>query len=275
MPVLFGVAASLLIGVSDYFGRYVARRSVAITTVIASLAVGVAGSLALVAVVPSAFTARDFGLGAASGGLVAIALALLYGGMSRSSSAVVSPIVGLGGVLVPVLFDVLTGEIPEGLEVVGFAVAIVSLLLTTFSPELGDRVWVGVTYGAGAGIAFGASLLLIGRTDIDSGMWAAVGQRLVGLVFLLGLATAWSRPRLLPPELRITGALTGLAGIGGIACFIAGAQRGSLAVVAVSGSMFPAVTAVLTSVFDEDVLRWWQMVGIAGVLTGVGLIAAA
>ena len=68
--------------------------------------------------------------------------------------------------------------------------------------------------------------------------------------------------------------LGGVAGMGGIACFMAGAQRGSLAVAAVSGSMFPAVTAVLAAMFDKDVLRWWQVIGIVGVLAGVGMIAA-
>ena len=55
--------------------------------------------------------------------------------------------------------------------------------------------------------------------------------------------------------------------------FLIGAQRGSLGEVAVASSMFPAVTAALAAVFDDETLRWWHLAGIAGVLTGVGLIA--
>lgn len=274
MPVFFGVMASLLIGISDYFGRYVTRRSVAITTVITALGAGVVVSLGLLVVVPSTFTARDFGLGAGSGALVGVALSLMYAGMARSSTAVVSPMVGLGGVLVPVVFDLATGANPTQLQVIGFVVAVVSLGLTTFSPELGDRMWIGLAYGSSAGLAFGVALSMIGRTDIESGMWAAFGQRLVGLLFLAGLASVSSRPLTLPEGLRTRASLGGVAGMCGIACFIAGAQRGSLAVVAVSGSMFPAVTAVLAAMFDKDVLRWWQVIGIVGVLAGVGMIAA-
>lgn len=275
MTVLFGVMSSLLIGVSDYFGRWATRRSVAVTTVIAMLGTGAVVSLVLIAIVPSAYTGRDFGLGAASGALVGTALALLYAGMARSSTAVVSPVVALGAVLVPVVFDIATGASLESLQIVGFAVAIASLVVTTFSPDLGDRVSTGLAFGSAAGLVFGVALLLIGRTDIDSGMWAAFGQRSVGVVFMLIFATVTSQPLVLPKALRSRGAAAGVFGILGIGCYIAGAQRGSLAVVAVTGSMFPAVTAVLAAWRDHDVLRWWQLVGIAGVITGLGLIAAA
>jgi drug/metabolite transporter (DMT)-like permease len=266
--------ASLLLGVGDYFGRYATRRSHALTTVIAMMVVGLAVSLVLVVVVPSTFTARDFGLGAGSGVLVGLALALVYAGMARSATAIVSPLVGVVSVAVPVVFDLITGDRPGRLQLVGFVVAVVSLIVTTFSPELGHRVWTGVLFGSGAGITFGASLILTGRTDIESGMWAAVGQRLVGAIFVVGLALAASQPRVLPRGVRGRGALAGVLGVSGVACFIAGAQRGSLAVVAVSGSMFPAVTVLMAVWFDDDILRWWQVIGIAGVLTGVGLIAA-
>ena len=37
--------------------------------------------------------------------------------------------------------------------------------------------------------------------------------------------------------------------------------------------MFPAVSATLAAAFDEDTLRWWQMIGILGVITGIALMA--
>ena len=275
MPVFFGVMSSLLLGVGDYFGRFATRRSAAVTTVIAMLGTGVVVSLILVAIVPSTFIFRDLGLGLASGILVGVALALLYSGMARSSTAVVSPVMALGGVMVPLTFDLVSGEKLERLAIIGIVVAVASLVLTTLSPELGDRVRVGVAFGSASGLTFGLSLLLIGRTDIDSGMWAAFGQRAAGFLILLALAGVWSQPRILPAGLRVRGALCGALTTGGVACFVAGAQRGSLALVAVSGSMFPVVTAVLARFLDDDVLRWWQVIGIVGVITGIGLIAVA
>ena len=274
MTVFFGAMTSILLGTSDYFGRFVTKRAAAATAVATVMAVGTVVGLALVTVVPSAFTGRDFGLGAGSGVVNGAALALLYAGMARSSTAVVSPIVALGMVLVPTVFDLSTGGSLATLQIAGFVVALLGLLLTTFSPELGDRVRTGLMYGSVGGLAAGVALLMIGRTDIDSGLWAAVGQRLTGAIFLLGVATATSLPRVLPSGLRVPGILAGVIAVGGIACFIAGSQRGSLSVVVVTGSMFPAVTAVLAWWFDDDALRWWQVVGIGLVLGGVGLIAA-
>jgi len=37
--------------------------------------------------------------------------------------------------------------------------------------------------------------------------------------------------------------------------------------------MFPAVTTGLATVFDDDQLRWWQAIGIAGAIAGTALIA--
>ena len=52
-----------------------------------------------------------------------------------------------------------------------------------------------------------------------------------------------------------------------------GTQRYDLAIVGVTGSLFPAVSAYLMYRFLGHPLRWWQGVGIAGVLAGTSLIA--
>ena len=64
-------------------------------------------------------------------------------------------------------------------------------------------------------------------------------------------------------------------GVGGLALlsFVYGTQRYDLAIVGVTGSLFPAVSAYLLYRFLGRPLRWWQAVGIAGVLAGTSLIA--
>jgi drug/metabolite transporter (DMT)-like permease len=67
--------------------------------------------------------------------------------------------------------------------------------------------------------------------------------------------------------------LSGVCGTGAIVAVAIGSQVGSLTAVAVSASMFPAVAATLSAAFDDDVLRWWQLLGILGVIGGIALIA--
>ena len=72
-----------------------------------------------------------------------------------------------------------------GVVWVGVGVAIVSLLLTTISPDLAWccrrsdrlRVWVGLRWGLMAGTLYGIGTLLGGLTSEASGMWSVVANR--------------------------------------------------------------------------------------------------
>jgi len=274
MPILFGVLASIGIGVSDYFGRYCTRRSNATTTVLTALLAGVALAAALTLVVPGERLGRDLALGAVSGLTVGFALMLMYRGLAVSSTAVVSPVVALFVALVPLLWDVARGAAFPVAVLGGAVLAVAGIVATTISPDLDGRVGAGLLLAVGSGLLFGVTMTTVGETSLDSGVWPAVGQRGVAWLTLLAFGTAKSLPRVLPRPLLWCGILSGAAGAMGMAMFILGAQRGALGPVAVASSMFPAVTAMLAYLFDDDDLRWWQGLGIGAALAGVGLIAA-
>ena len=275
MPVLFGLLASLGIGISDYLGRYCTRRSNATTTVATALMAGMGLALLLTVVVPSERLTRDIAMGAASGLTIGFALMFLYQGMAVSSTAVVSPLVAFFVAVVPLLWDVAGGADLSAAAIVGVTLAIAGIVITTISPDLRGRIGLGLMFAVASGLLFGIGMTIVGETDIDSGVWPAAGQRSVAWLTLLAYARIKSLPPLLPRELVWRGALSGAAGTAGMAMFILGAQRGSLGPVAVASSMFPAVTAVLAYLFDQEELRWWQAVGIAVALVGVALIASA
>ena len=214
-------------------------------------------------------------LGAASGLFVGVALALLYEAMATSSAAVAGPLVALGAALIPLGWDVLLGNRPSGLVLVGIVVAIASLLLVMYSPALKGTLRRGIGLSLMASVLFGASFVMIGEAGDDSGVWAPAAQRVTALVMMLGLATARHVPRLPQRSLMGPMLISGTCGSLAIVAFALGTQQGSLATVAVSASMFPAVSATLAAAFDEDTLRWWQMIGILGVITGIALMALA
>ncbi len=273
MPILLGILSSLGIGISDFFGRYATRRANATTTVLTALVTGTVTAAALTLVVSSDATWRDLGLGALSGVGVGFALMLMYRGMAVSSTALVSPIVAVFVAVVPLGWDVATGAELPGVVVVGVVIAIAGVVATTVSPDIHGDIRAGMVLAFSAGGVMGVAMTFVGETALDSGVWPAVSQRGTAWLTLAAYATTVQLPRLLPASLLRIGVLSGVAGTAGMTAFIVGAQRGSLAEVAVASSMFPAVTAVLAAVFDDEVLRWWHMAGIAAVLTGVGLIA--
>lgn len=273
MAVALGVLASILIGCSDYLGRFGTRRSNAITATSGAMLGGAVSAVLAVAVISGVFAWSDVGLGAVSGLFVGIALALLYEAMASSSAAVAGPVVALGAALVPVGWETARGSVPSATVAAGVAVALASLLVVMYSPSLLGTLRRGIGLSVVAAVLFGTAITLVGSSGDDSGAWAPAAQRVVALGVMLSLATVRRVPRLperwlMPPML-----LSGVCGTGAIVAVAIGSQIGSLTAVAVSASMFPAVAATLSAAFDDDVLRWWQLLGIVGVIGGIALIA--
>ena len=73
MPIVLGAVASVLIGCSDFLGRYGTRRSNAITATSGAMLGGAVSGLLALAFIPGVFAPRDIALGATSGLLVGVA----------------------------------------------------------------------------------------------------------------------------------------------------------------------------------------------------------
>ena len=233
---------------------------------------GLGVSVVLVLVVPSAITAADLLLGAASGVLIAIALSSMWHSLAVSSSAIASPIVAAFTALGPLGYGFATGERPTTATAIGIGVAVAGLLLAVIVPQTVENIGAGIAYATLGGLAFAMAIVLLGWTSVDSGMWPAVTQRAAAVAFMLVVTRARRIPQILPRSLRLAGLASGIAGGLGMASFIAGVQRGPVGEVSVAGSLYPVVTIALAVIFDDDTLRWWQAIGIAAVLAGTILI---
>lgn len=275
MPILLGVLASLFIGISDTFGRASSKRADSVSHVATQMLTGVVVSLPFVFLLGSEFIGRDLASGALSGVFVAAGLAVVYRGMAVSSSAVVAPTAAVLAALLPLAWDLVGGTRLQSLEIIGCVIAIASLGLTTFNPDLGDRVRQGLILAVVGGFMFGLSIVFAADTSEASGAWPAVAQRATGFLAMIPLALRRSVPVLLPKGVRRFGLGGGVAGAVGMVCWIIGSQQGDLGTVSVISSTYPAVVALLATQFDGDEIRWWQAVGIAGAITGSACIALA
>ena len=281
MTIALGLLFSAGVGVADFLGGWIARRAHALTTVatamIASVLVmtGLLVALGLADVVSSEAIGSDLLLGLLSGLMIGFGLAALYRGIAESSAAVVSPIASILAVLIPFGWDLATGGSLETLALVGGGVALVGVGFTTFSPELGDRVRVGVMWGVLGGIGFGASLTFLGQTGEDAGLYPAVMQRATSLVALVAATRLRGLPTVVPLDLRRAAIASGTLSAVAVAAFTVGAQQGSLAEIAITTALAPAVTAGLAAVYAGDPFRWWQMIGAGICCAGVAMVGAA
>jgi drug/metabolite transporter (DMT)-like permease len=274
MGAVLGLLAALSIGLSDLFGRRVVVASTAMTAALAMSVVAVVASVVTVVVIPSSFDTTDLLLGGVSGLGMGVGLSAYYGGISRSSATVVSPIAATLAAVVPLGVAVVSGADAPTLALVGAVVAIGGLLLITVGGGRYSNVATGVRWGVASGLGYGSGLaFLIGITD-DGGAWPAVHQRAAASVLLFIVATRLGIPVRPPRPARrdavLAGALVALSSV----LYLGGLRAGATAAV-VTTSMFPAASVAVGRIFFGDPVTRAQAVGLVVVLLGVAAVVGA
>jgi len=211
VPIILGAFASVLIGVSDTLGRAGAKRANAFSVVVMAMLGGVGVTLVSSFAIGGSPSTKDWLAGAASGFFISTGLAMSYIGMARSSAALVSPLAALLAAVVPLTWDVVgAGARPTSIAWLGCAIAVVSLGFTTFNPNLGSRIKVGVIYGLVAGLLYGGAVTTIGVTSEEAGVWPTVLQRTLGLVVVALIANRQGAPKVFNRSVAKVGILSGI-----------------------------------------------------------------
>jgi len=280
VAAVLALLSSLLWGGADFVGGTVSRRHRA------ALVVGVSQFAGLVTALVVAAAAGAFGddrgylpWAVLAGCAGVVGLVSFYAGLAAGTMGVVSPIAALG-VVVPVLYGLLHGERPSGPQLAGIAVAVVGVVLAS-GPELSGRAGVRPVVLAGvAAVGFGVALLAIAEGSRHSTLMTLVTMRTTS-VLLLGCALIVALTRGFPRGELLLGlrdlALVGFVGVADLSANLAfglASRRGAVSVVSVLGSLYPVVTTLLAGVLHHERLGRVQLVGVAGALSGVVLIAA-
>jgi drug/metabolite transporter (DMT)-like permease len=268
MGALLGALSAMSVGGSEAFGR---KGSL----VVGVLAVGVVSqgmaamtALVLAVLLSGEVLGPDLVRGALSGLGFGVGMVTYLGGVLRSSSTVVSPLVATMTVVIPFGVAISGSEEASILAVTGVGVAIVGLVMITLGGRATAGIRQGIVWGLTSGLGYGCGLAVLIDTSSASGPWPAVTQRLVACLLTLLLA-AGSRSRPFPPKgVRwpplLSGAFGGLAS----ALYVLGVQADALPA-AVTGAMFPAVSVALGRIVFGDVVRPPQLLGLGLVLAGV------
>ena len=283
LAVALGLGSSLCWGLADFFGGLQSRKRAMLAVLLVSQGV------ALLLLLPLALALADEGPSAAAVGWAAlggaagvVALGAFYRGLAIGTMSVVAPISATGAA-VPVLVGLVEGERPGLLQVAGMAAALAGVILASRecepAEELGDahrqagRAAVGLALVAALG--FGTFFVGIDRASATADVpWVIVISRSCSLVLVL-VAALLARPGL-PRDPVSFGALAiiGVLDLGANGLFAIATTKGLLSVVAVLGSLYPAVTVVLARVVLAERVSRVQEVGVALTLAGVVAISA-
>jgi drug/metabolite transporter (DMT)-like permease len=209
--------------------------------------------------------------GAASGVGSTLGTFALYQGLSVARMSVVATLSGVVTAVIPVIVGLALGNQLTTGAGIGIVIAIPAIGLVSWQPDGSGRreARVGLAYGLLAGVGFAILFVALDQAGTRSGAWPLVPGQLVSVVLIAPFARRGlrgvGRPSRTAALLTLgAGVLSGAANL----LFLAATGYGQLAIVAVLGALYPAVTVVLARAFLAE--RWT-----ASQAAGLGIAAAA
>ena len=271
--VAFALSSSLFYGGADFFGGLASRRHSAYQVLVLAGLIGVAAMTGLALVWGEGWPSLRAVLLAGSGGIVGtLGLIPLYRGIARGHTAVVSPIAGVIGAALPVLFAAFTAGWPSPIQLAGFAAAIPGIWLVTLTPTAREEEpHNGVLLGVLAGLAFGVYFVIIGM--IGGGpvfgplAVAKVGSCLLALGLLFASRSRWPSFTGNPAAI-VAGVLDPVAN----ALYLLAAGYTRLDVAAVLASLYPMATVFLARLVLKEQIGRVQWAGVGLCLAAIALI---
>jgi drug/metabolite transporter (DMT)-like permease len=198
-----------------------------------------------------------------------IAVGTLYRALAHGNIAVAAPITGIIGAAIPVAFSVVVDGAPRATQIAGCALGLAGVWLVTRSGERGGGL-AGAGLAAVAGVGFGVYFICFKQAGSESTFTPILIARTITFVGVLPLAllrgvlpqTDW---RALSPLAAASGVLDTLAN----AAFVVASQSGRLALVAVLGSLYPAMTVLLARLVLRERTTRTQNIGLGVVVAAI------
>jgi drug/metabolite transporter (DMT)-like permease len=263
-------------GVSDFLGGLQSRKIHVLVVVLVSQAFGLLFALvALPLIADQGLPASKFAIAVAGGASGAVGVIAFYRGMAIGAISVVTPIAGLG-VAVPVVVGLARGDEPATIQLVGVVVAVAAVALIGYEddPERRAVALRPVLLAVVAALGFGVFFVAVDAAASRDAAWTMVGVRLGGVlvaaIAVLAVRPSFASARPLLPVLAVVGFFDVLANM----LYAVATTKGLLPLVAVGGSLYPAVAILLAHEVLGERLDRLQKAGVGLALCGVVLIAA-
>ncbi|MHB8730292.1 MAG: EamA family transporter [bacterium] len=206
----------------------------------------------------------------------------LYQALAVGVMGVAAPVSAIIAAAMPVVFAALSEGLPTGLQLTGFALAMVAVWFISRPAEAalpgGRRQTRGLRLAILAGLGFGAFYIFISRARTDAVFWPLAASQFITLVTVVTVVfaiTLVQRRKILELSHQVVPMmlLAGLLDAGGNAFFLFAEHAGRLDVAAVLASLYPASTVVLARLILGERVSATQTVGIMAALASIPLIA--
>jgi len=261
-------------GGGDFAGGLASKRASVFRVVAVAHGSGLAAMLLLALVTREPIPPfASLAWGAFAGFIGAFGIAALYRGLAIGRMGVVAPVAAVVTGVIPVLIGIRSDGWPDGLQLTGFALALLSIWLVARPNEPLDS-HRGIGLAALAGLAFGLFLVAGKQAGHHGLFWPLVAARLVSSLLMWVLAEFASRDSQPLRTVLWPVIFSGLLDSAGNALFIAATQHGRLDVAAVLSSLYPASTVLLARFLLKERIARVQAVGIASAVTAVALISS-
>jgi uncharacterized membrane protein len=267
------LAAAASWGVGDFFGGLKSRSLNPVAILIVAQPIGLTLLAIWVAVRGQGPPGSSVLWACLAAVLGTTGLIAFYKGMAAGALSIVAPIAGAGAAI-PVIWGLAHGDHPSGYQELGFAAALIGVVLASFErrPEAA-RLAAGVGWAVIAMLAFGAYYIPMHQASHGDFLWAAFVFRLTSTTLI---AAAWLVLR--PPSARRADlpvlASIGILDTGGNVFFAAASAKGLVSVVSILASLYPVVTVLLARAVLHERVHRSQELGIALALAGIVLISA-
>jgi len=269
------LSAAVTWGAADFSGGLATKTANVFGVVAVAHAVGLVFMLSLAVVFREPVPPSSALLWGAIAGLVGgVGLAAFYKALAIGKMGINAPLASVITAVLPLLFGFWTEGLPHVLQLIGFALALVSIWLISTQRGASGGPSRGLGLAVLAGIGFSGFLLFIKLAGSASVFWPLVAARSASLLLMAAIILAsrshWKPGRATLPYILLAGILDS----GANALYVAAAQRGRLDVAAVLSSLYPASTVILARLVLKERLSGTQSAGMAAALIAVLLIAA-
>ena len=267
------LAAAASWGVGDFFGGLKSRTLNPVAVLIVAQPIGLTLLAVWVAVRGQGPPGSAVLWACLAAVLGTTGLIAFYRGMAAGALSIVAPIAGAGAAI-PVIWGLARGDHPSGYQELGFAAALIGVVLASFErkPEAA-RLAAGVGWAAIAMLAFGAYYIPMHAASHGDFLWAAFVFRLTSTTLIAAAWLVLRPPRARRADLPVLASI-GVLDTGGNVFFAAASAKGIVSVVSILASLYPVVTVLLARAVLHERVHRSQELGIALALAGIVLISA-
>ena len=271
--IAFALASALSWGAGDFCGGLASRKinqfQVLLLTTSSSLLL-----LILFAVIgkESIPSTGNIIIAVIAGICGSLGLAALYRGLSLGNSALVAPVAGVIGAIIPTLIGLFIEGLPSYLTLTGFALSIAGIWLVARSKD-GNNHFAkdGLGLAILAGIGFGVFLALIAQIEGEQIFTPLVISKLASLVLAIVLINMRRLPFPKPTGSPIA-ILSGFLDAGGNVWYLFATHYVRLDIAALLSSLYPAGTVLLSSLILKEKISLQQWIGVSACIVAIMLI---